>query len=156
MEIKIKEAYDTLKEVAADISGVVRSLSRWKERQLIEKCREGLGAINLICQKVLAEEEVAKRFGKNISLTLEDRREIVYTIDRLSYDLNVIAESETMRYFLGKDSNLAYLFFLKIYSEHEDHGPEEVMSNESDFLTWIRYISSDTDAVLRKLDSIET
>ncbi len=40
-------------------------------------------------------------------------------------------------------------------SEHEDHGPEEVMSNEADFLTWIRYISSDTDAVLRKLDSID-
>lgn len=102
---KIGEAYDTLKEAIADIYRVMQSLSQWEERQLIDKYRNGLGAINLICLKVIAEAEVAQRVGKNINLTLEDRREIVDSIIGLGQYLAKIFESTSMNSLLGKNSS---------------------------------------------------
>lgn len=153
MEIKIKEAYDTFKEVIVDVSGVVHSISQWKERQLIERYRKGLGAINLICLKIKAEDDVAQRFGKNISLTLEDRREIVESIITLSNDLNAIIESDSMRFILMDHPELADKVYLKMYGEHEGFGPAEIWSHEEEFILWIRTIPSYIDEVLEKLDS---
>ena len=142
MDIEIKEAYETLKEVIVDISGVVHSISQWKERQLIERYRKGLGAINLICLKIRAEDDVAQRFGKHISLTLEDRREIVARIISCSNDLNVIIESDTMRSILMDHSKLAEKVYLKMYGEREDYGPAEIWADEKEFICWISTIPS--------------
>ncbi len=154
MDIKIKEAYDTLKEVIVDVSGVVHSLTQWKERQLIDRYREGLGAINLICLMIKAEDDVAQRFGKNISLTIEDRRKIVKNIVSLSNDLNVIIESDSMRSILGKYPQLAERVYLKMYGEREDYGPAEIWSDEKEFLFWIRTIPSYIEDVVKELDSV--
>lgn len=46
LDIKIKEAYDTLKEVVADVSRMVCPIFCWKGRQLINRYHKGIGAIN--------------------------------------------------------------------------------------------------------------
>jgi len=154
MDIEIKEAYETLKEVIVDVSGVVHSISQWKERQLIERYRKGLGAINLICLKITAEDDVAQRFGKNISLTLEDRREIVDSIITFSKDLNVIIESDSMRSILMDHPKLAKKVYLKMYGEREDYGPAEIWSDEKEFIRWIKTIPSYIDEVFEELDCV--
>jgi len=154
MDIEIKEAYETLKEVIVDVSRVLRSISQWKEKQLIDRYRKGLGAINLICLKIRAEDDVAQRFGQNISLTLEDRKEIVASIISLSNDLNTIIESDTMCSILMDHPKLAEKVYLKMYGEREDYGPAEIWSDEKEFIRWIRTIPSYIDEVFEELDSV--
>lgn len=55
----------------------------------------------------MAEVEAAQRVGKNISLTLEDRREIVGSIIGLGQYLAKIFESTSMNSLLGENSELA-------------------------------------------------
>lgn len=154
MDIEIKEAYETLKEVIVDVSRALRSISQWKEKQLIDRYRKGLGAINLICLKIRAEDDVAQRFGQNISLTLEDRKEIVTSIISLSNDLNTIIESDTMRSILMDHPKLAEKVYLKMYGEREDYGPAEIWSDEKEFIRWIRTIPSYIDELFEELDSV--
>ncbi len=153
MEINIREAYDTLKTVIGDISKIVSSLSQWKTNNLINKYREGLGAINLICLKVLSEVEVAHRARKNVHLTVDDRRNIVESIITLSKDLNVIIESDAIRLLLGPNRELAEQVYLKMYGEKEDYLPENIWSDESEFLCWIRTIPSYITGIFKELDT---
>ena len=154
MDIEIKEAYETFKEVIVDVSGVLHSISQWKEKQLIDRYRKGLGAINLICVKIKAEDDVAQRFGQNISLTLEDRREIVASVISLSNDLKAIIESDTMRSILMDHPKLAEKVYLKMYGEQEDYGPAEIWSDEKEFIRWIRTIPSYIENVVKELDNL--
>jgi hypothetical protein len=154
MDIKIKEAYDTLKEVIVDVSAVVRSISQWKKRQLIDRYLQGLGAITLICLKVKAADDVAQRFDKHIDLTLEDRKEIVNSIITLSNDLNVIIESDPMRSLLGTHPQLAEKVYLKMYGEREDYGPADIWSDEDAFLLWVRAIPSYIEDVVKESDDV--
>ena len=154
IDLQIKEAYDTLKEVIVDVSLVVRSVSQWKAKQLIDRYRKGLGAINLICLKVKAADDVAQRFGKHIDLTLEDRKEIIASIIKLSNDLNLIIESDPMRSLLGNHPQLAEKVYLKMYGEREDYGPAEIWSDEQEFLRWVRAIPSYIEDVVKELDNV--
>ncbi|MFZ5448568.1 MAG: hypothetical protein ACOZFS_08050 [Thermodesulfobacteriota bacterium] len=154
MQISVKEAYDTLKAVLADISGIVRSLAQWQTKKLIEKYREGLGAINLICLKVGAEAEVAQRVGKNINLTMEDRKKIVGSIIALSDDLNRIVGSDPMRLLLGYHPQLARKVYLKMYGERDDYLPEDIWSDEEEFLRWIGAIPFYISEIFAELDKI--
>lgn len=153
MEINIKETYDTLKAVTSDVSKIVHSLSQWKTNKLIDKYREGLGAINLICLKVKAEAEVAQRVGKKINLTETDRREIVESIVALSYKLNEITESDAVRLLLGSHPRLADTVYLKMYGEREGYVPENIWSDELEFLQWIRSVPPYITDIFKELDT---
>jgi hypothetical protein len=153
MEISIKDAYNTIKAVIMDISEVLRSISKWKSRRLFEKYREGLGAINLICLKVNTEAEVAKRVGKNINLTLEDREKIVNGIIELSDKLNAIVESEPMRLVLGSHPKLAKKVYLKMYGERADYLPVDIWSDDKEFLRWTESIPFYVEEIFNEIDT---
>jgi hypothetical protein len=153
MEISIKDAYNTIKAVIIDISEVLRSISKWKSKRLFEKYREGLGAINLICLKVNTEAEVAKRVGKNINLTIEDREKIVNGIIELSDKLNAIVESEPMRLVLGSHPKLAKKVYLKMYGERADYLPENIWSDDKEFLRWTESIPFYVEEIFNEIDT---
>jgi hypothetical protein len=152
MEIPIKESYETLREIVKDVSDIVSTLSKWKTMKLIGTYKRGISGINALAMQVIAQVETAKKVHKEIEFTQEDREKIVVTIVRLSEELNEIIKTDAVKCFLGSHPGLGDKVYLKMYGESEDYLPDDIYSNQHEFIDWIYRVHKYIDDIIEALD----
>lgn len=152
---QLNEMYDFISKVVTDIKNLKRELSQKELKKLVDDFKNGVETINLICIKIVAEYEVAKRTNREIHISPAERREIRRKIEDLTYGLNMIFDTEPMQNFLKKNSKLAKKAYMKLYQEGVPDGPEPEPTEDeahAEFLSWIRAIVFYNDALLVELE----
>lgn len=155
---QLNEMRDFIIKISGDIKELRRELSNRELRKLVNDFKNGVEAINLICIRILAKYEVAKRINKEIHTSPEERAEISGKISLLTDALNDMVETHAMNKFLGKHPELAKKAYMKLYQEGVDTFPlpeEEKISKEEaekEFLRWIDSIQWYTGILIFELD----
>jgi len=155
---QLDEMRDFIIKVSDDIRKLRHELSNRELRKLIADFKRGVETINLICIKIWAKYEVAKRMNKEMHTSPEERADISDKIERLTNALNDVVEMNAMRKFLGEHPDLARKAYIKLHAEGVDEFalPEEKKISEeeaeNEFLNWINSIQWYTGALLFELD----
>jgi len=153
---QLNEMYDFISKVVADIRDLKRKLSKRELKKLVSDFKRGVETINLICIKIGAKYEVAKRTHREIHISSAERDDIRSKIDALTNELNRIVETAAMEEFLREHPKLAEKAYMKLYAEGVDdfEEPEEISEEEAEneFLGWINAIKWYTGDLLFELD----
>jgi len=153
---QLNEMYDFAKKVAEDIRNLKHKLSERELKKLVTDFKRGVETINLICIKIGAKYEVAKRANREMHISLAERADISNKIDALTNELNRIVETAAMGEFLGEHPKLAEKAYMKLYAEGVDDFelPEKISEEEAEneFLRWINDIKWYTGDLLFELD----
>jgi hypothetical protein len=151
---QLNEMYDFVKKVVEDIKNLKHKLSERELKKLLTDLKRGIETINLICLKIEAKYEVAKRTNREMHISPAERRDIESKISALTNELNVIVETAPIREFLGEHPQLAKNAYMKLEAEGVDEMAPEPSEDEAHekFLQWIHNIIWYTGDLLNEYD----
>ena len=151
---QLNEMYDFVRKVAEDIKNLKHKLSKRELKKLVTDFKGGVETINLICIKIGAKYEVAKRTNREMHISPAERDDIRSKIYALTNELNEIVETAPIRDFLGEHPKLAKKAYMKLEAEGIDDFATEPSEEEAEkeFLRWINDIEWYTGDLLFEFD----
>jgi len=150
----LNDTYDLIHRVIDDVRRLRRKLSNRELKQIVTDFRRGVQAINLVCIKITAKEEVNRRNNTTTNISSLERDDIAEKIDILNQELNRIVETDVMKEFLGEHPGLAEKAYMKLYGEREDAlSYKDIYGDTSKgFLDWIHAMREYTTRFLSELN----